>query len=133
MQEWNEQKLPKVLPGVEEGCQEKALNKQVRRRGGKKTRMEKEEPVMKSLKKWLRVLSRTQARMMMPRATAQRKVGQSVKQNWDCSQIENEEEGGRGRLAKGKPDGSAMKWEESLEIRRMEGKSQGEEVQKKRK
>ena len=37
--------------------------------------MEKEEPVMKSLKKWLRVLSRTQARMMMPRRPHKEKLG----------------------------------------------------------
>ena len=42
------------------------------------------------------------------KATAQRTAGQSVKQNWDCSQIENEEEGEEENLAKGKPDGSAM-------------------------
>ena len=40
--------------------------------------------------------------------TAQRTVGQSVKKNWDCSQIKKRRSGGRGRLAKGRPDGSTV-------------------------
>ena len=41
------------------------------------------------------------------RSTAHSRAGQSVKQRCDCSQVENPK-GGRGVVAIGKPDGSAM-------------------------
>ena len=45
----------------------------------------------KSLKKWLKA-SKAKANVHEDaESTAQRTVGQSVKQNWDCPQIENEE------------------------------------------
>ena len=58
--------------------------------------------------------------------TAQRAVGRSVKQSWDCSQIEKRRRGRRGRLAKGKP--VELQWtdeeklEKMLERRRMVSK-----------
>ena len=48
---------------------------------------------MKSLKKLLRASRREKASAHEDaKSTAQRAAGQSVKQNWDCSQIETEEE-----------------------------------------
>ena len=61
------------------------------------------------------------------KSTAQRTVGQSVKQSWDCSQIENEEEEEEEDWQK--EDQMEVQWaedeklEESLERRRMEGSS----------
>ena len=61
------------------------------------------------------------------KATAQRTVGQSVKQNWDCSQIANEEEEGEEDWQK--ENHMEVQWaedeklEEILERRRMEGSS----------
>ena len=61
-------------------------------------------------------------------------VGQSVKQNWDCSQIEHEEEEERGGLAEGKTQCTGEEDEELEEIlgrRRKEGSSLQAEVMKK--
>ena len=63
------------------------------------------------------------------KTTAQRTVGQSVKQNWDCSQIEYEEE-------EEEEDQMEVQWAEDervekiLERRRMEGSLQAEVMQK---
>ena len=87
---------------------------------------------MKLLKKWLRVSGRKQTDTEIPRRT----VGQSVKHSWDCSQIENEVEEGRGSLAK-KENQMEMQWaedeklEELLEQRRMERCSLQAEVTQK--
>ena len=58
--------------------------------------------------------------------TAQRTFGQSVKQRWDCSQIENEEEDEEEDWQKEDPMevhwAEDEKLEEVLERRRMEGK-----------
>ena len=57
---------------------------------------------------------------------AQRTVGQRVMRNWDCSQIENEEEKERGNKEGTRWQHSGMnskKMEEILERRRMEGSS----------
>ena len=69
------------------------------------------------------------------KSTAQSTVGQSVKQSWDCSQIENEEEEGEEDWQK--EDQMEVQWaedeklEESLERRRMEGSSLQAEVMQK--
>ena len=59
------------------------------------------------------------------KATACRTAGQSVKQNWDCSQIENEEEEEEEDWKKENQMGVQWaedeKLEESLERKRMEG------------
>ena len=69
------------------------------------------------------------------KSTAQRTVEQSVKQNWDCSQIENEEEEEEEDWQK--ENLMEVQWaedeklEESLERRRMEGSSLLAEVMQK--
>ena len=47
---------------------------------------------MKSIKKLVAGVKKEASGHEDAKPTAQRTVGQSVKQNWDCSQIENEEE-----------------------------------------
>ena len=67
--------------------------------------------------------------------TTQRKVGQSVKQSWDCSQIENEEEDEVEDWQK--EDQMVRQWaedeklEDALERRRMEGNSLHADVMQK--
>ena len=67
------------------------------------------------------------------KATAQRTAGQRVKQNWDSSQIENEEEEESWREG----DQMAAEWDEEekigeiLERRRMEGSSLQSDVMRK--
>ena len=53
IQEWNEQKLPKVLPGYSgrKVARKKALKKQVEKKRRKKWKMEREESGVKTLKK----------------------------------------------------------------------------------
>ena len=68
IQEWIEQKLPKVLPGYSGGCQEEAQKKKTEKEWRK--RREKEKSGMKSIKKWFEDAN----------STAKRTVGQSVKQ-----------------------------------------------------
>ena len=69
------------------------------------------------------------------KSTAQRTVGQSVKQSWDCSQIENEEEEEEEDWQK--EDQLEVRWaedeklEEVLQRRRMEGSSLQAEVTQK--
>ena len=67
--------LPKVLT-VEEGCQEEAQKKKAKKKGRWMRTVEKEDPGMKSLKKWLRASTRRQARsMMMPRRLRKELLG----------------------------------------------------------
>ena len=69
------------------------------------------------------------------KATAQRAAGQSVEQNWDCSQIENEEEEEEDDWRKENlmevQREEDEKLEEILERRRMEGSSMQLEVMQK--
>ena len=66
------------------------------------------------------------------KSTAQRTVGQSVKQSWDCSHIENEEEEEEDNWQQEDQMEAQRaedeKWEEILERRRMEGSSVQAEV-----
>ena len=90
MQEWNKQKLPKVLPGYSGGrLPARSTKEKGREEGEVDEDGEKRRSEVRSSKKWLRASRRRQACMKMPRRMHN---GQSVKQNWDCSQIENEEE-----------------------------------------
>ena len=69
------------------------------------------------------------------KSTSQRTVGQSVKQSWDCSQIEKEEEEEEDDWQK--EDQIEVQWaedeklEKSVERRRMEGGSLQAEVTQK--
>ena len=79
IQEWNEQNVPKVLLGYRE-----------RRLPGRNTKEAVKKKERKSPTQWLKASKGRHARMKMP--SRLHEVGQSVKQNWDCSQIEHEEE-----------------------------------------
>ena len=89
----SEQKLPKVLPGYcggrlpgrstkEKGREEGELDEGSEER---KIRSEIAQEVVAGIKE--KASAHDDAK-----ATAQRAAGQSVEQNWDCSQIEKEEE-----------------------------------------
>ena len=85
--------LWRCLATVEEGCEEEAQKEKVEKKRRKRRTVEKEESGMKSLKKLLRASRREKASAHEDaNSTAQKAAGQSVKQNWDCSQIETEEE-----------------------------------------
>ena len=93
IQEWNEQKLPKVLPGYSGGrLPGRSIKEKDREEGeldedSEKTKIRNEiaQEVVAGIKE--KVNAHDDAK-----AIAKRTVVQSVKQNWDCSQIENEEE-----------------------------------------
>ena len=93
IQEWHEQKLPKVLLGCcggrlpgrntkEKGREEEESDEG---REERKNRSDIAQEVVASIKE---VASAQED----AKSIAQRTVGQSVKQDWDCSHIENEEE-----------------------------------------
>ena len=83
---------------------------------------------MKLSKKWLR----TSKAQIDVKPTAQRTVGQSVKQGWDCSQVKNEEE--EEEEVWQMENQMELQWSEGkrlekiLERRRMEGNSLQAEV-----
>ena len=75
MQEWNEQKLPRCcLVTVEEGCQEETQKKKAEKKDSL-TRTVRKGTLGKSLKKWLRVSRRRQARRIMPRRLHSEQLG----------------------------------------------------------
>ena len=125
VQEWNEQKMPKVLPGYSGG-----------RLSGRSTKRGRDEEEEEEDSRKGQVRNETAQEVAVDiekkasahedvKPTAQRTVGQSVKQNWDCSQIENEEEEEDEDWLKEHP--MEMQWdgdeklEEILERRRVEG------------
>ena len=93
VQEWNEQKLPKVLPGYSGGrlpgrrAKERGREDEEEEENGRerKVRYETAQEVVAGIKE--KAVVHEDAK-----STAQRTVRQSDKQSWDCSQIENEEE-----------------------------------------
>ena len=93
MKEWNEQKMPKVLPGYSGG---RLLGRSTKEKGreegeldeGKEERRNKSEiaqEVVAGIKEKAGVHEDA-------KGNAQRTAGQSAKQNWICPQIENEKE-----------------------------------------
>ena len=130
IQEWNEQKLPKVLLGSSGG------------RLPMRSEKEQEEEEMDSRERQVRYgIAQELVAGIKEKAdvhedaksTAQRTVGQSVKQSWDCSQIEKEEEE---EEVWQKANQMEMQWAEddkleSLERRRMEESSLQAEVMQK--
>ena len=88
------------LATAEEGGQEEALKRQVEK---KRRRISNEiaQEVVVGIK------GKASAHED-DKPISQRTVGQSVKQNWDCSQIEKRRRRGRGGLAKEGPGGSAV-------------------------
>ena len=87
--------------------------------------MRKEKVEIKSLKKWC--IKEKACAHDDATATAQRSVGQSVKQGWDFSQIGNEEEEEEEDWQKDDEMAAQwdeeQKWEETLKRKRMEGNS----------
>ena len=92
MQEWNEQKLPKVLSCYSGGRLPGRSTREKGREG------EKEED-RRGWRVWHEVAQEVVAGIKKKTRTHEdakpivhRTVGQRIKQNWDCSQIKNEEE-----------------------------------------
>ena len=137
-QEWNEQKLPKVLLGYSGGRLPGRSVKEKGREEGKvdegsgerEMRQEIAQEVVAGIKE--KASAQDDAK-----ATAQRTAGQRVKQNWDCSKVGNEEEEEEEEDDCQKEDQMAVQWEEEqkleeiLERRRMEGSSLQVEVMEK--
>ena len=127
IEEWNEQKLQKVLFGYcggrlpgrsteEKGREEEEPDKG---REERQIRSEIAQAVVASIKEEASAQGDA-------KSSAHRTVGQRVMQNWDCSQIENEEVEEEEGWQEG--DQMAAQWdeeqklEEILERRKMEGK-----------
>ena len=130
IQEWNEQKLPKVLPGYSGGRLSGRSEEERGREEEEEEEDSRERPVRyeTAQKKWLRAKAGVHEEA---KSIAQRTLGQSVKQSWDCSQIENEEDEDEDWQ---KGDQMDMQWvddeklEEILERSRAEGSSVQAEV-----
>ena len=131
MQEWNEQKLLEALPGNSGG---RLPGRSTERKVSQMRAERKGKLGPKSIKKWLRASRRGPARMKMPSRLHKEQLGKHVKQSWDSSQIENEEEE---EYDWQKEDQMEMQWvedeklEEIPERRRREGNSLQAEVMQK--
>ena len=93
IQEWNEQKLPKVLPGYSGG----RLPGRSAKAGGREEEEEDENSKEKKIRyeiaqEVVAVIKEKTGVHEDAKSTAQRTVGQSVKQSWGCSQIDSQEE-----------------------------------------
>ena len=110
-------------------------SREKRQKRRKRRTAEKDKSGMKSPKKWLRAFKKKLRAHVDAKPTVHRTVGQSIKQNWDCSQIENVEE----EEDEDWHEGDQMKeqWdedeklEEILEQRRVDGGSLQAEVMQK--
>ena len=124
MQEWNEQKLPKVLPGY---SGERLPGRSIKEKGREEEEPDegKEERQIRSEKTQEMVADIKEEASAQEDANsiARRAVGQRVMQNWDSSQVENEGE----EECWQEGDQMAAQWdeeqklEEFLERRRMDG------------
>ena len=93
MQEWNEQKLPKVLLGYRGGRLPGRSTKEKGREEGDVDENSEERQIRNEIAQEVVAGIKEKASAHDDaKATAQRTAGQRVKQNWDCSHIENEEE-----------------------------------------
>ena len=119
------------LATVEEGCQGEAKRKEAEK-------VEEEEKECRERQVRFEIVQKVVAdieRQVDIKPAAQRTVGQSVKQSWDCSQIENEEEDETEDWQKEDP--MLLQWaedeklEEVFERRKMEGDSLQAEVMQK--
>ena len=136
IQDWNEQKMPKVLPGYS-GVKLPGRSSEAGKEEGEEQEENGERRIKNEIaQKVVECIKRKACAHEDAKSTAQRTVWQSVKQNWDCSQIENEEE--KEEDDKQKENKMEVQWaedeklEESLERRRMEGSSvQADVMQKK--
>ena len=93
IQEWNEQKLPKVLPGYSGG---RLPGRSTKERGREEGEVDEDSEERKDTNEIaLEVVAGIKEKASVhvdAKATAQGTSGQTVKQHWDCSQIVNEEE-----------------------------------------
>ena len=124
MQEWNEQKMPKVLPGYSGGRLPGRPTKEKGREEGEVDEVSGERRIRSQLAQG--VVACIKEKMSVhngDKEAVQRPLGQSVTRSWDCSQIENEEED----ISWREGDQMAAQWdeeqtlEEILDRRRMEG------------
>ena len=130
MQEWNAQKLPKVLPGDSEGCQEEALKNQVEEEEEEEKGSREKQIGYEIAQKVVAGIKEKANGHGDAQSTAQRTVGQSVKQSWECRRGGKRKTGQRETrwTFNGREDG---KMEESLERIRIGGSSLQAEVMQK--
>ena len=134
-QEWNEQKLPKVLPGYSGGrLPGRCEDERGRGRGGREdsTELQVRYDIVQEVVADIEQEARAQVDV---KPTAQRTVWQSVRKSWDCSHIDNEKEDEEEDWQK--EELVEVQWAEDeklekvLERRRMEGSSLQAEVTQK--
>ena len=132
MLEWNELKLPKVLPGYSRGrLPGRSVKEKDREEGEADEGNEERENGQEIAQEVVVGIKEKASAPDDAKATAQRTAGQRVKQNWDCSQIENEEEEEEDDWQKENQMGRQWNEDEKLERRRMEGNSLQLEVMQK--
>ena len=91
----------RCLATVEAGCQEEARKKKAEKKRRKRRTVERERKIRNEISQ--EVVAGTKEKASAhedAKPTAQRTVGQSVKQHWDCSQIESGEEKRKMRTGK---------------------------------
>ena len=134
MQEWNEQKLPKVLPGYSGGRLPGRSTKEKGREEGEVDEVSGERRIRSQIDQKVVVGIKGNARVKdCVEEAVRRPAGQSFMRSWDCSQIENEEEeeSWQEGVQMAAQWDEEQKLEEILERRRMEGRSLQWEVMQK--
>ena len=108
VQEWNEQKVAKALPGYSAGKLPGSSTEEKGREEEEEEEDSRERRIRNGIAQEVVAGIKEKASAHEgAKSTAQRTAVQSVKQNWDCSHIENEEKEEDG-LANGGPVGSAI-------------------------
>ena len=133
MQEWNEQKLPKV-PGYSGGRLPARSTKEKGREEGEVDEVSGERRIRSQIDHKVVVGIKGNARVKdCVEEAVRRPAGQSFMRSWDCSQIENEGEEERWQegVQMAAQWDEEQKLEEILERRRMEGRSLQWEVMQK--
>ena len=92
IQEWNKQKLPKVLPGYSGGRLPGRRTKEKGREEGELDEDSEKRKIRNEIAQEVVASRRRQARMITPRRLHEEQLGKSVKHDWDCSHIANAEE-----------------------------------------
>ena len=126
-QEWNEQKLPKSLPGYSGGRLPGRSTKEKGREEGEEDEGGEERSIRDQIVK--EVIAGMEEKVIDEgvKNKVKRPGGQCFMRSWDCSQIENEEEeeGWQERDQVAAHWDDEQKLEEILEQRRMEGSTPG--------
>ena len=136
VQVWNEQKMPKALPGYSGGKLPGRSTKEGGRDEEDPDEGREERKIRSEIAREVVASTKVEASAQKDaKSIAQRTVGQRVMQNWDCSHIENEEEEEEEDWQEGDqmaaPWDEEQKLEEILERRKMEGSSLQLEVMQK--